>query len=258
MIFLSHNSKDKPVVQKIALHLERALGKENVFYDEWSIQPGDSIIEKMSEGIKHCKYFFFFVSQNSLKSKMVSLEWQSALMKLSEGIKFVCVRLDDSELPDIIKHIMYIDLFTNGPEVATRQIIDVINGDNTFRTSKEFYNLVATVEHGVKKAIVTIKAQYYMEPHSRYLLLVDNDEADISWSLPDFSVYKSGFNKNISFTNGLHHCILVEVDSATSPNFPVCVNLETINTEKVDIICVMHATSRKDFSSIPTIHIRRQ
>ena len=51
MIFLSHNYKDKPLIREIAQNLEKVFGREKVFYDEWSIQPGDSIIDKMNTGI---------------------------------------------------------------------------------------------------------------------------------------------------------------------------------------------------------------
>lgn len=73
MIFLSHNSKDKPVVEQVALKLKGIYGQNNVFYDSWSIQPGDGILDKMNEGLTNCKYFFFFVSKNSLQSNILSL-----------------------------------------------------------------------------------------------------------------------------------------------------------------------------------------
>lgn len=68
MIFHSHNFKDGDI-----------FGQENVFYDSWSIQPGDGIIDKMNDGLTQCKLFFFFVSNNSLNSEMVKLEWLNAL-----------------------------------------------------------------------------------------------------------------------------------------------------------------------------------
>jgi hypothetical protein len=100
MIFLSHTKADKPIVEPIAITLARVFGQENVFYDSWSIQPGDGIIDRMNEGLNKCKYFFFFVTKNSLQSKMVTLEWQNALMKkVSGGIKFIPIRLDDCTMP---------------------------------------------------------------------------------------------------------------------------------------------------------------
>ena len=47
MIFISHNSKDKAVVEQIAIRLRDIFGQNNIFYDSWSIQPGDGIIDKM-------------------------------------------------------------------------------------------------------------------------------------------------------------------------------------------------------------------
>ena len=85
MIFISHNHKDKQIVEPIALKLSEIFGQDKVFYDSWSIQPGDGIIDKMSQGLGEAEYFFFFVSENSLNSNMVSLEWQNALWKASKG-----------------------------------------------------------------------------------------------------------------------------------------------------------------------------
>ena len=103
MIFLSHNYKDKDVVGPIAVSLANRYGKENVFYDSWSIKPGDGIINEMNNGLEKCKYFFFFISENSLKSGMVSLEWQVALNKSTKGeTKFIPIKVDNSKQPTIL------------------------------------------------------------------------------------------------------------------------------------------------------------
>lgn len=250
MIFLSHNCKDKPVVRQIAQTLESVYGQENVFYDEWSIQPGDSIIENMNQGLEKCRYFFFFVSENSLASNMVKLEWQAALMKINRGIKFIPIRLDKSTMPAILAQTLYIDLFTYGLETSVRQIIDVINGQNTFRPRNDFSNLIAEITQN-ENVTVEIRAEYYLEPHSRYLILVDNREEDLTWEIPYFSSYESGFNKNIQFSIGFHNCILIAVNSATTPQFPVKVVLKSRNNAVIKVLDVMHATSRTDFASIP-------
>ena len=46
-IFISHNYKDKPIIEPVAIKLGEIYGRENVFYDSWTIQPGDGIIDKM-------------------------------------------------------------------------------------------------------------------------------------------------------------------------------------------------------------------
>ena len=58
-IFLSHNYKDKPVVEQIAIRLRNIYGEDSVFYDSWSIKPGEGIIDKMDEGLVKADYFFF-------------------------------------------------------------------------------------------------------------------------------------------------------------------------------------------------------
>ena len=73
MIFISHNYKDKEIIEPLANRLSDVYGKDAIFYDSWSIQPGDGIIDKMNKGLSSINYFFFFVSDNSLKSDMVKL-----------------------------------------------------------------------------------------------------------------------------------------------------------------------------------------
>ena len=51
-IFLSHNHNDKPLVEAVALKLATIFGQDEVFYDSWSIQPGEDIIDKMNQGLE--------------------------------------------------------------------------------------------------------------------------------------------------------------------------------------------------------------
>jgi len=52
-VFLSHSSKDKPVVRAVAERL-RSDGLR-VWLDEWEIRPGDSIPAKLEEGLEHAR-----------------------------------------------------------------------------------------------------------------------------------------------------------------------------------------------------------
>lgn len=256
MIFLSHNYKDKTIVRKIAEILSNAFGIENVFYDEWSIQPGDSIIVKMSDGLEKCKFFFFFISKNSLNSKMVTLEWQTALRDNNKGIRFIPVVLDnDAKIPIIITNFLHINLCNVGFDVAVRQMIDVVKGDNTYKkSSNKINNLKAYVKIiSAQWLHIEIRADYYMEPHSRYLLRTNNAENEVTWVLPDFQEYISGFNKQKSFSDGIYNCILIEVNGPTSPNFPVVIEFKAKNNNQINLSGVFHATSRQGFDGIPII-----
>jgi hypothetical protein len=153
MIFLSHNSKDKPVIEQIAVALRNAFGQDKVFYDSWSIQPGDGIIDKMNQGMAECRFFFFFISVNSIRSNMVKLEWQNALMRATNGqCKMIPVRLDGTLIPALLQQTLYLDLFTNGLDITLRQMCDVIVGKDSFTSPQSFSNLEAQV----LKVIVTL------------------------------------------------------------------------------------------------------
>lgn len=115
MIFISYNHNDEQLVDMIARRLELEFGRDNIFYDKWSMQPGDSIIGKMNEGLEQFTTFFYFLSPNSLTSKMVAKEWQSALNKaVNEKLRFVAVRLADCKPPAILTDTLYIDLYGKG------------------------------------------------------------------------------------------------------------------------------------------------
>jgi len=255
MIFLSHNSKDKPIVRQVAEALEKIFKRENIFYDEWSIQPGDSIIDKMDKGLTSCKYFLFFISENSLKSQMVEMEWQSALIKKAkENIKFIPIRMDRSIIPQILTRTLYIDLYSYGLEASIRQIVDVISGQNTYTNNNiQFSNIVGYVKKELSKIIVEFRAEYYMEPISSYLIFVDNDENDFTLKLPYKSEYSSRFYKNFKFSGSeaLSTFLFIGDSQATAPNYPFVVELIPKNNKEIKILGLDHKKSNTDYAPIP-------
>ncbi|RUO31853.1 hypothetical protein CWE12_02325 [Aliidiomarina sedimenti] len=73
LIFVSHNHKDKVIVEQVALRLRDAFGQDNVFYDSWSMQPGDGIVDKMNEGLGECKLFLFLFRRTACGATWSSL-----------------------------------------------------------------------------------------------------------------------------------------------------------------------------------------
>lgn len=253
MIFVSHNYRDKGIVEPIAIKLNDAFGEANVFYDSWSIQPGDSIIEKMSKGLQECHLFLFFVSKNSLSSKMVQLEWQNAVMKAIKGeLKFIPVRLDDSELPTILLQNIYIDLYTNGIDVTVRQIVDVASGKNTFhRRIDEYSNLKAYARREQNKLVIECRAEHYMEPISNFLFLVKNDKEEINTICKSSPMVSSGFGNNITGPgiNGF----TISIDKATTPGFPFIVEITPVKETQINLVSVMHEKAKNQWELIPLI-----
>ena len=259
MIFLSHNYNDKPIVEPVAIKLSEVFGIEIVFYDSWSLQPGEGIIDKMNEGLEACEYFFFFVSKNSLSSKMVKLEWQNALYKATQNkVKLIPVKLDDCMMPAILMQTLYIDIFGKGLDYGLRQMIDVINNKNTFNSSHQTYENI----RGYIKEIVPniemkleIRAETYVEPMSKYIILVENTETEIEINVTSQELLNptgKRYLENIDVTddykcNGFYYY----VSRATLPNYPIRFSIKSLDNVPLKFIGVFRSVGENTVRLIP-------
>ncbi|HUT96908.1 MAG TPA: toll/interleukin-1 receptor domain-containing protein [Dehalococcoidales bacterium] len=257
MIFISHTHKDKPIVDTIAQRLAAVFGQEKIFYDSWSIQPGDGLIDKMDEGLRNCKFFFFFVSKNSLDSKMVKLEWQNAIIKATKGeVRITPVKLDDCMMPDVLLQTLYIDIFGQGLENGIRQMIDVIQGRSTYQPGTQIYqNVRGYIKEDDRELTVEFRAETYLEPISRYLILVDNDEGDIEVKCKSDSMFSQGFHKDLQFGGIKTNGIFVEVARGTAPGFPFVVKLTQKTDKAIKLSGLMRAVKEGEFKMIPATKI---
>ncbi|MFY1068719.1 toll/interleukin-1 receptor domain-containing protein [Enterococcus sp. AD013-P3] len=256
MIFLSHNSKDKPIVEPLAIRLRDTFGQDNIFYDSWSIQPGDGIINQMNNGLDKCRFFFFFVSKNSLESKMVSMEWQNAVMKSAQDdVKIIPVRLDGAIMPTILLQTLYIDLFSNGLEVALKQMVDVVQGTNNFQPQNaEFHNLEAICRNNDNKLEIAINAKYYMEPKSSFIIVLVNTHDQVELRMKQNGMSNVRFFPEISLNNGINACGWgISVSEATVPGFPFEIIGESKDGNKINLVTVMHEVSQNRWEAIPTL-----
>lgn len=257
-IFLSHTHADKAVVEPIAEALAAVFGKDAVFYDSWSIQPGDGIIDKMNTALADCRFFFFFVSKNSLPSKMVQLEWQNAVLKGTKSdTRIIPVKLDDCMMPAVLLQTLYIDYFGHGPETAVRQIIDVVSGNNTYQPGSPgtgFHNVRAYVSTAGGIVTIEFRAHAYMEPHSRYLILLNNDEGDLSWKAPGEGMFEAGFQKDVTLDDGRQvNALLMARASPTTPGFPLVAELTPSPDKQIRLVGVMRIVGRDRWEGIPVI-----
>lgn len=185
MIFLSHNYKDKDVVGPIAVSLANRYGKENVFYDSWSIKPGDGIINEMNNGLEKCKYFFFFISENSLKSGMVSLEWQVALNKSTKGeTKFIPIKVDNSKQPTILIDKIYIDMYNIGMQQSLQQIIDIIDNTDSDIYNSTYSNVYYELKIISKSEVdIIVKARRFIEHTPTIDVSFSNELSEIDFKM---------------------------------------------------------------------------
>ena len=111
-IFLSHNHSDKAFVKRIADDLTK-LGIR-VWVDEAEIQVGDSLIEKIREGIDNVQYVGVVLSMSSIRSEWVKKEVDIAMNQEIEGkrVKVLPLLIDDCDPPGFLKGKLYADFRT--------------------------------------------------------------------------------------------------------------------------------------------------
>lgn len=253
-IFISHNYNDKQIIEPIAIKLATIYGRENVFYDSWSIQPGDGIIDKMNAGLFECDFFFFFVSKNSLQSNMVKLEWQNALLKATRNmVKLIPVKLDDCMMPAILMQTLYIDIYGKGLEHGFRQIVDVINNQNTFHEQFQTYENVrgkiTEINNGYR---IEIAAITYFEPIARFLILIDVPTKEVNVNCSSDGMRTTGQRDNIELDNGfVCNALFESVSRGLAPGFPYCIEVTSKSNEKFECYGIMKAVSQGEYRMIP-------
>jgi TIR domain len=108
-VFLAHSSKDKPFVRDLADQLKGA--KISVWLDEWEIRVGDSIVEKINQGLKASDFLVVVVSKASVSSSWVARELNSSLMRQlgDRSITILPVLKELCEVPALLSDIYYAD-----------------------------------------------------------------------------------------------------------------------------------------------------
>ena len=89
-VFISHASQDKPFVRKLVQELEKH--HLDVWFDEQEIKVGDSIVAKVSGGLKDSDYLVVVLSKASVASRWVQEELNAALMDQISGKGASCSR----------------------------------------------------------------------------------------------------------------------------------------------------------------------
>ena len=125
--FLSHSSADKPFIRQLAADLTaNGIG---VWLDEQRIRVGDSIPEKIAQGLAESDYFLIGMSQRSSESAWVQKELNNALMTemRRRNVHILPLKLDDSPMPQIIAEKKYAD-FSKSYKAGLDDLLAALKG----------------------------------------------------------------------------------------------------------------------------------
>lgn len=126
-VFLSYAFDDSPLAQAIAEQLQ-ANGIET-FWAEWCIYPGDSIRQRIDEGIGECTHFIVLLTPQSIDKPWVNLEVDAGLARrLGKGCRFIPLRcgLKVGDLPPTLQTMLSPEIDPNTLDIA--QLINDIHG----------------------------------------------------------------------------------------------------------------------------------
>lgn len=258
-IFLSHNFHDKPLVEAVALKLAGIFGQDDVFYDSWSIRPGDGIIDQMNKGLEAPEFVFFFVSATSLASEMVKLEWQNALYAATKGkTRLVPVRVDGSEMPAILKQTLFIDMHVDGLDAAIAQIVGVVQGNLPFTPQHEgFSNLsysVANIPDGTIE--ITVRASHMLEPNPNFAFPLTNADSEIGYWIKSHAAMISSFRERyFRLTDGsmVNAIVMMPMIGSLTPTHPLTFEFKKKGAVDLNLIDVLHDQGGGEWAKVPPL-----
>jgi hypothetical protein len=143
-VFLSHNTADKDIVEAIGAYLtKRGI---TVWIDSWQMTAGDSLIEKIGEGIEGSDKLVVCLTPNSVDSNWVRKEVSTGLvMELAEerglGEKFVVpALLIPCKVPIMLRDKLYANFTNKAFDAACEELIAGITDTSQGSTTAKLEN----------------------------------------------------------------------------------------------------------------------
>jgi hypothetical protein len=129
-MFVSYSSSDRSFVEQLVQDLARH--GITVWYDRWAMGPGDKLLEKLGDGLQHCRYFGVVLSRKSLESRWVQHELDAALIRFIEDksvriIPILIGRVDQKEIPISLRSFIYSDFRNLRKDVYAKRLQELVH-----------------------------------------------------------------------------------------------------------------------------------
>ncbi|MCD0444307.1 toll/interleukin-1 receptor domain-containing protein [Glycomyces sp. A-F 0318] len=109
-VFVSHRASDAVTARTLAEDFE-ARGIPT-WLDAWEINIGDSIVERINDGLASVEYVVVCYSAEGVSSPWMGREWMSTLARQLEGrsVRLLPAMLPGGQVPEILADLLYADL----------------------------------------------------------------------------------------------------------------------------------------------------
>jgi hypothetical protein len=123
-IFISYSSEDSKFVDELVQKLQ--LRSIDVWYAKNEIKVGDSIVEKISDGIDASDWLLIVLSNASVKSRWVRQELNAAVaLTVKRGAYILPTLIDNVDVPALLVDRKYAN-FAQDPEQAFNDVLAVV------------------------------------------------------------------------------------------------------------------------------------
>jgi hypothetical protein len=187
-IFLSYNKLDRATANELALFL--VTENVGVWFDEWEIAAGDSIVDQIESGLTGCSHYVILWSANAAKSEWVRRELRATLAKAIEdgSPRIIPVLLDETPLPPLLADIKWVR-YGKGSETDRWAFIRAVTGHDA---SKNLIRAVVKKYHELVKAPpCTDTLGFFACPDcgSSFIEAWEDLEVDYDWSDGEVSMF---------------------------------------------------------------------
>ena len=209
-IFISHASRDKQTIVNILDNLPKNISRNiSRWIDEERIVAGDSLLDKINEGIQGCDLFIVFISPEAAGSSWVKKEVGLALEKEQQQ-SFKMPLLIPIRMPNVSDE-AYNNLFTKALErkyitLNSYESIDIINCAKKIEN-----NIVQWKDDYIEKAKITnnreqeISGNLVSGIEKLWIRISDRAESDLWDELEDIAI-KSVIDGGISAMSYYREC----------------------------------------------------
>ncbi|MDN3659177.1 toll/interleukin-1 receptor domain-containing protein [Ferruginibacter paludis] len=124
-LFICHASEDKSVAESIFESL-KARGF-TIWFDKYEILVGDSIVEKVSNGLASTTELIVLLSTKSVEKKWVRKELNTILMQKLNGkeVRILPLKIDECDIPTLLVEYKHLDL-KNGYDTCINELVQSI------------------------------------------------------------------------------------------------------------------------------------
>lgn len=126
-VFLSYAWEDREMASRVA-HALQATGIDT-WWAEWCISAGDSLRQRIDEGLGQCSHFVVLLTSTSITKPWVNQEMDAGLiLKLQSQVKFIPLRhkLAPEQLPPLLRGLLSPAIVD--PELDINQLVNDIYG----------------------------------------------------------------------------------------------------------------------------------